>query len=713
MGKTLVIVESPAKAKTIGRYLGNDYVIKASKGHIRDLPEKTLGVNVMNKYQPIYIDSPDKTEVIKELKSLASKCDSVLIATDPDREGEAIAWHIAYILKIDPTTKCRITFNEITKNAVQNAVDNPREINLNIFNAQQARRVLDRLYGYELSPLLWKTIKGAGYLSAGRVQSVATKLVKERDDEIAAFKPKEYWEINAEVSLPGAKAKKDRFTIDFYGKKTSEGVKKLALNSKEETDAILNDIGDKDFVIDTIVKGEKERKSSAPFTTSTLQQEASRRLGFAPKTTMQVAQMLYQGIEIADQGPVALISYMRTDSVRISQEAITAARNLIVKKYGKEYLSPYKREFKNKNSSQDAHEAIRPTHFEYEPDTVKSSLTRDQYKLYKLIWERFIATQMAAVQLDTLSVDISCGDNLFKVSGETVTFDGFQKLYNEMRETDSDSKKKETALPVFSEGDVLKNHKVESVQKFTQPKPHYTEASLVSAMEKNGIGRPSTYAPTISVIEDRHYVVKEGKNILITETGRVVTDFLQKNFEKAIDIGFTAEMEEKLDSVENGDVSWTDTIDDFYPQFHQQIKEVSDNTDKITIEEEKTGEKCPKCGHDLIIKNSRYGKFIACSAFPDCDFSKNIEKKLANTNCPLCGSGIDILKSKKYGKNFYVCDKKGSDPNCSFVSWDPPVKDGATCPECGTYMVYHRIRGKVIRRCGNKDCPTNARKKKS
>ena len=713
MGKTLVIVESPAKAKTIGRYLGKDYIIEASRGHIRDLPEKTIGVNVKANYQPVYIDSPDKSGVIKEIKNLASKCDNVLIATDPDREGEAIAWHIAYVLKIDPSTKCRITFNEITKNAVQNAVENPREINLNVFNAQQARRILDRLYGYELSPLLWKTIKGGGNLSAGRVQSVATKLVKERDDEINAFEPKEYWEISAEVSLPEAKAKKDRFVIDFYGKKTADGSEKVALSNKEETDKILAQIEGKDFVVDSITRGEKERKGSAPFTTSTLQQEASRRLGFTPKTTMQIAQMLYQGIEIADQGPVALISYMRTDSVRISQEAIAAARDLIVKKYGKDYLCPYKREFKNKNTSQDAHEAIRPTHFEYEPDMVKSSLTRDQYKLYKLIWERFIATQMASAKLDTMNADISCGDNLFKVSGETVKFDGFLKLYDDLRENTTDTKKKESILPSFEEGNVLKNHKVESVQKFTQPKPHYTEATLVSAMEKNGIGRPSTYAPTISVIEDRHYVEKERKNIRITETGRVVTEFLQKNFEKAMDIGFTAEMEEKLDSVENGDASWIEAIDEFYPQFHQQIEEVSRNTDKITIEDEKTGETCPQCGHDLVFKNSRYGKFIACSAYPECDFSKKIENKLADTKCPLCGSGIDIVRSKKYRKNFYVCDKKGSDPECSFVSWDPPVKDGAKCTECGTYMVLHRSRGKMFRKCGNKDCPTNARRKKS
>ena len=713
MGKTLVIVESPAKAKTIGRYLGKDYIIEASRGHIRDLPEKTIGVNVRSNYQPTYIDSPDKTAVIKEIKNLASKCDNVLIATDPDREGEAIAWHIAYVLKIDPSTKCRITFNEITKSAVQKAVDNPRQIDMNVFNAQQARRILDRLYGYELSPLLWKMIKGGGYLSAGRVQSVATKLVKERDDEINAFQPKEYWEIEAEVSQPGAKAKKDMFKIDFYGKKTADGVTKVTLNDKAETDKVLSEIDGKDFVVDNIVRGESERKGSAPFTTSTLQQEASRRLGFAPKTTMQIAQILYQGVEIADQGPVALISYMRTDSVRISEEAIKAARDLIVKKYGKEYLCPYKREFKNKNTSQDAHEAIRPTHFEFAPDAVKSSLTRDQYKLYKLIWERFIATQMAFAKLDTMNADILCGDNVFKVSGETVKFDGFLKLYDDLKEESSTQKKEKAILPPFKEGDVLKCHSVDPQQKFTQPKPHYTEATLVSAMEKNGIGRPSTYAPTISVIEDRHYVEKDGKNILITETGRVVTDFLQNNFEKAMDIGFTAEMEEKLDSVENGEVSWVDTIDEFYPQFHKQIEEVSKNSDKITLEDEKTGELCPQCGSELVFKNSRYGKFIACSAYPKCEFSKNIEYKLEGTPCPLCGSGILIAKSKKYRKNFYVCDKKGTDPNCSFVSWDPPVKDGAKCTTCGTYMVLHKSRGKYFRKCGNKDCPTNARRKKS
>lgn len=710
MGKTLVIVESPAKAKTIGRYLGKDFIIEASKGHIRDLPQKVMGVNTANNYKPLYIDSPDKLSVIKEIKSLAAKCDNILIATDPDREGEAIAWHIANVLKIDPSTKCRITFNEITKNAVQNAVASPREIDLNVVDAQQARRVLDRLYGYELSPLLWKKIQKD--LSAGRVQSVATKLVMERDDEINAFEPKEYWEIKAEVSREGAKLKKDRFVIDFYGKKTADGVKKLTLNNGDEANEILKSVGTNNFVVDSVTKGEKERKGSAPFTTSTLQQEASRRLGFAPSRTMNIAQMLYQGVEIADQGSVALISYMRTDSVRISQEAVAAARELIVKKYGKEYLCPYKREFKNKNSAQDAHEAIRPTHFEYDPEYVRSSLTNDQYKLYKLIWERFIATQMASAKLDTLTADISCGDNVFKVSGEIITFDGFLKLYDDLKES-GDTKKKETVLPSFGEGDILINHKTESEQKFTQPKPHYTEASLISTMEKNGIGRPSTYAPTISTIEKRNYVEKEGKSILITETGRVVTNFLQEHFEEVMDVGFTADMEEKLDSIENGNVSWVAIIDSFYPSFHERIDTVSKNVDKIVIEDEKTGEVCPECGHDLIFKNSRYGRFIACSNYPECTFSKNIENKLKDTPCPLCGSGINIIESKKHrNKIFYACDKQGKNPDCDFISWDPPVKD-KFCPTCGTFMVYKKFRGKTYQKCGNRDCPTNAKRGKS
>ena len=711
MGKTLVIVESPAKAKTIGRYLGKDYIIEASKGHIRDLPQKVMGVNTSNNYKPMYIDSPDKAAVIKEIKSLASKCDNVLIATDPDREGEAIAWHIATVLKIDPSTKCRITFNEITKNAVQKAVSCPREIDLNVVDAQQARRVLDRLYGYELSPLLWRKIQKD--LSAGRVQSVATKLVMERDDEINAFEPKEYWEIEATVSKGAGKLKKDRFVVDFYGRKTADGITKVALSTGDEADKILKEVEGKDLTVESVTRGEKERKGSAPFTTSTLQQEASRRLGFSPSRTMNVAQVLYQGVEVAGQGMVALISYMRTDSVRISEEAVSAARELIVNKYGKEYLCPYKREFKNKNSAQDAHEAIRPTHFECEPEVVKSSLTGDQYKLYKLIWERFIATQMASAKLDTVTADISCGDNIFKVSGETITFDGFLKIYNDLKESSDEPKNKGMALPQLAEGDILTNHKTEAIQKFTQPKPHYTEATLISTMEKNGIGRPSTYAPTISTIEKRNYVEKEGKNILITDIGRIVTGFLQEHFDEVMDVGFTADMEEKLDSIENGDVSWVSIIDGFYPKFHAQIDAVNMNTEKITIEDEKTGETCPECGSELVFKNSRYGKFIACSNYPDCKYSRNIENKLKDTPCPLCGSGINILKSRKHkNKIFYACDKKGSDPDCSFISWDPPVKD-KFCPECGTYMVYKKFRGKTYQKCGNRDCPTNQKPKKS
>ncbi|SCW40662.1 DNA topoisomerase-1 [Ruminococcaceae bacterium YRB3002] len=711
MGKTLVIVESPAKANTIGRYLGKEYVIKASKGHIRDLPQKVMGVNTKNNYKPQYIDSPDKAAVIREIKELAAKCDNVLIATDPDREGEAIAWHIATVLKIDPSTKCRITFNEITKKAVQKAVSEPREIDLNVVDAQQARRVLDRLCGYELSPLLWRKIHKD--LSAGRVQSVATKLVMERDDEIAAFEPKEYWEIVSSVSHEGTKLKKDRFDIEYYGESEEESVRKVTLNNADEANAVVDDVKGSNFTVSKVTKGEKERNSAAPFTTSTLQQEASRRLGFAPARTMNVAQMLYQGVNIADQGSVALISYMRTDSVRISDEAVAAARDLIMKKYGKDYLCPYKREFKNKNSAQDAHEAIRPTHFDLEPDVVKSSLTGDQYKLYKLIWERFIATQMSGARLDTMTADIVNGGHVFKVSGEVVTFDGFLKLYDDLRETGGDSKKKETVLPVINEGDVLVNHSTDAVQKFTQPKPHYTEATLISTMEKNGIGRPSTYAPTISTIEKRNYVDKEGKSIIITDIGRLVTVFLQEHFEEFMDVGFTADMEEKLDSIESGDASWVDIIDGFYPKFHDQIEEVGRNAEKITIEDEKTGEMCPECGSELVFKNSRYGRFIACSNYPDCKFSKNIEVKLKDTPCPYCGSEINILKSKKHkNKTFYACDRKGSDPDCQFISWDPPVKD-KKCPTCGSFMVYKKFRGKTYQKCGNRECPSNEKRKKT
>ena len=704
MGKKLVIVESPAKAKTIGRYLGKDYKITDSVGHIRDLPANTLGVNVTNDFKPVYITMRGKDKVIKELKELASDSDFVYIATDPDREGEAIAWHIATVLKIDPESNCRITFNEITKNAVQSAIEKPRTIDMDLVNAQQARRILDRLVGYELSPLLWSKIRKG--LSAGRVQSVATRLVMERDAQIDAFIPEEYWLVSSMVTPDNDK---NKFKVKYLGTMSGSKLDKKKLTCKEDADGIVNNIKGKDFTVSEIKKSDKERNPYPPFTTSTLQQEASRRLGFSSRKTMSVAQQLYEGVEIGGQGQTALVSYIRTDSVRISDEAVAASRSLIEEKYGKEYVCPYKRSYKNKNSSQDAHEAIRPTHFDLAPEAVKSSLSSDQYKLYKLIWDRFLSTQMKAATVNVVTLDAVCGGEVFRASGETIVFPGFLRAYADLTEEQANSDDKVT-IPDLSEGDVLKNLEVLSEQKFTTPPPHYTEATLIKAMEENGIGRPSTYAPTISVILDRNYVEKDGKNIKITDLGKTVTVMLEENFSEIVDVSFTADMEEKLDDVESGSKDWKEILSNFYPPFHQQIADAGKNVEKVKFEE-KLGETCPECGRELLLKEGRFGKFIACSNYPECKYTRNIEIQ-AKGKCPLCGSGLLSHKSVKYkGKTFYTCDKKGENPDCEFISWDLPV-EGRKCDTCGSYMVWKRYRGRTYPRCSNKECASHKRKKK-
>lgn len=707
MSKKLVIVESPTKAKTIGRYLGKEYSITASVGHIRDLPASTMGVSVKNNFKPIYVTMPKKESVIRELKKLAAESDFVYIATDPDREGEAIAWHIAQALKIDLDTNCRVTFNEITKKTVVEAINNPRKIDMDLVNAQQARRILDRLVGYELSPLLWDKIKTG--LSAGRVQSVVTKLVMDKDAEIDAFVPEEYWNIGATVKPVD---KDHKFDVSYVGEKVSGKAEKTKISSKEEADKVLNAVGDADFVVDSVKKGKKEKNPYPPFTTSTLQQAASSRLGFTSKKTMSVAQQLYEGVEIDGQGQTALISYIRTDSVRISDEAIAASRKLIEYKYGKEYVCPYKREYKNRNSAQDAHEAIRPTHFDLDPSSIKESLTSDQYKLYKLIWERFLSTQMTSAKFDTVTMEASANNEVFRVSGETVTFKGYQAAYADEDEMKDDKKEVKVKLPELNEGDILKNLGVKAEQKFTSPPSHYTEATLIRALEENGIGRPSTYAPTISNVLDKKYVEKNGKFIYITELGKITTVMLSENFKNIVDVSFTANMEDKLDDVETGKNDWVQVLSDFYPSFHDQVEKAQTEVKKVKLESKKVGEKCPNCGSDLIEKEGRYGKFIACSKFPDCKFTKNIEVKV-NSKCPICGSGLEAHRSKKYsGKTFYTCDKKGSNPDCEFISWDLPV-EGQVCTECGSYMIWKRYRGKSYPKCSNKDCKSNSRKKKS
>jgi len=711
MGKKLVIVESPAKAKTIGRYLGPEYKIAASVGHIRDLPSSTLGVNVNDNYKPTYINMRGKEKVIKELKELAKDSEFVYLATDPDREGEAIAWHIAKSLSIDPTTDCRIFFNEITKKAIQESISKPRGVDLDLVNAQQARRILDRLVGYELSPLLWQKIKKG--LSAGRVQSVATKIVMDRDTKIDEFVSEEYWLVNAIVCPKGTNFK---FKIKYHGSISGSKITKKKLSNKQEADAVLEDVKGKDYTVANLKKGTKEISPFPPFTTSTLQQEASKRLGFSSRKTMSVAQQLYEGINIQGQGQTALVSYIRTDSVRISEEASEASRLLIASVYGKEYVSNTKRKFKINNSAQDAHEAIRPTHFDLRPESIHDSLSNDQYRLYKLIWDRFLSTQMTNAVVDTVSIDAVCGSSVFRANGETIVFPGFLAAYADITEDAEDKidneKDSSVKLPELSDGQILANIETTSEMKHTLPPAHYTEATLIKALEENGIGRPSTYAPTISTILERQYVEKDGRHIKITELGKLVTVLLNNNFSEIVDVSFTADMEKRLDEIEVGKTEWTQVIDAFYPGFHKQILEATKSIEKIKVKEEKIGEKCPLCNEgNLLQKEGRYGKFIACSNFPKCNYTRGNEIEV-NGKCPLCGSGLMAHKSRKYkGKMFYTCDKKGANSECTFISWDLPVED-KKCETCGSYMVWKKYRGRSYTKCSNKECSTNIRKKK-
>lgn len=710
MGKKLVIVESPAKAKTIGRYLGNDYKITASVGHIRDLPSSSLGVDVKNDFAPRYINMKGKDKVIRELKAYAEDADSILIATDPDREGEAIAWHIAKVLKVDPEDKARISFNEITEKAVKAAVSEPRSIDMDLVNAQQARRVLDRLVGYELSPLLWKKIRKG--LSAGRVQSVATRMLVEREEAINAFKPEEYWNLVVLLNTD----KKESFKAFYHGKiNQKDKLEKVKLLNKEMTDAVIDEVKDAKWHIRTIKKGQKKRQPYAPFTTSTLQQEAARRLGYTSKRTMSIAQQLYEGVDVPGVGPTALVTYIRTDSMRISADAQAAARDLISSRYGEKFLPNSPRIYKNKNASQDAHEAIRPAHFEYGPEKLRSALSTDQYKLYKLIWERFLASQMAAAVIDTLVVDCQAATQIFRTHGETVVFAGFLAAYADI-ELDSEEKssKEETAekkqsIPPLSENEQVTLDQLLPEQKFTLPPPRYTEASLIKAMEEEGIGRPSTYAPTISTILARDYAQKEKRQLVPTKLGFITTQLLRENFDGFINVKFTATMEDKLDHVEQGDAVWTDVVREFYDPFHKLIEEAQDKVERIQMPIEKTGEKCPDCEDgELIIKEGRFGRFIACANFPDCKYTRNIVEK-AGAHCPLCGADVVTRKSKR-GSIFYLCAKDAADPDCKFISWDLPI-DGQNCEICGSYMVLKRFRGRTFPKCSNEDCVTNERKK--
>ncbi|WP_294497279.1 type I DNA topoisomerase [uncultured Gemmiger sp.] len=670
----LVIVESPAKAKTIGKYLGKDYKVTASMGHIRDLPASQLGIDVEHGYKPHYITIKGKAKLVRELKDEAKKADGVLLATDPDREGEAISWHLANVLGLDPAAPNRVTFDEITKKGVKEGMAHPRAIDMNLFNAQQARRELDRLVGYKLSPFLWRKVRRG--LSAGRVQSVAVRLIRDRELEIEAFQPDEYWNIDAEFG-------KGRTAFTARLSATADG-KKLAVTNKQQADAILAALAGKDYTVTQVDKGRRRRVPPPPFITSTLQQEASRRYGFSATRTMRAAQTLYEGVEIAGHGAIGLITYMRTDSLRVSDEAVAAAKEYIGGRWGERYICPIKRKYKSRSATaaQDAHEAIRPSTPGLTPDEVEKSISGDTAKLYRLIWSRFMASQMADCEQDTVSVGITAGDYLFRASGYQVAFDGYTALYEEATD---DKEKKETALPPLEQGQTLPLEKLHADQKFTQPPPLYTEATLIHALEENGIGRPSTYAPIITTIVDRGYVERDGKKLRTTPLGQAVNQVMLEQFPNIVDVTFSADMEKKLDTVENGTANWVDTVDQFYKGFEKSLEQAEKNMEgkRVKVADIPTNEICEKCGKPMVIKSGRYGKFLACSGFPDCRNTRPLVKDTGGL-CPLCGGHMLLRKSAK-GRVYYGCSNY---PNCKFMTWDEPVPE--TCPNCGATLFKKR-----------------------
>ena len=668
----LVIVESPAKAKTIGKYLGRGYKVTASMGHVRDLPASTLGIDVENGYTPKYITIKGKQKLVKELKAEAKKCDGVLLATDPDREGEAISWHLANILGLDPAAPNRVTFDEITKKGVKEGMAHPRAINIDLFNAQQARRELDRLVGYKLSPFLWKKVRRG--LSAGRVQSVAVRLIRDREIEIENFKPDEYWNIDALLHPQGEKGE---FTARLAA--TADG-KKLTVTDKQQADAVLAALDGKDYTITKIEKGKRRRQPAPPFITSTLQQDASRAFGFSATRTMRAAQTLYEGVDIAGHGTVGLITYMRTDSLRIAAEAQAAAKTFIADRWGENYVCKTPRKWKSRSATaaQDAHEAIRPSMPELTPDEVEQSISGDTAKLYRLIWSRFMASQMADCIQDTVSASITAGEYLFRASGFRVSFDGFTALYEESTD---DTKKKETALPPLEEGQKLALKKLTADQKFTQPPPLYTEATLIHALEENGIGRPSTYAPIITTIVDRGYVEKDQKKLKTTPLGQAVNTVMMEQFPDIVNVKFSADMEKKLDVVEAGEADWVKTIDEFYQGFEKSLEQAEKNMEgkRIKVEDIPTDEICEKCGRPMVIKSGRYGKFVACSGFPECRNAHPLVKDTGGL-CPLDGGHMLVRKSAK-GRVYYGCSNY---PKCNYMTWDEPVPE--KCPQCGSTL---------------------------
>ena len=669
----LVIVESPAKAKTISKYLGRGYKVTASMGHVRDLPASQLGIDVDNGFAPKYITIKGKQKLVKELKAEAKKCDGVLLATDPDREGEAISWHLANILGLDPTAPNRVTFDEITKKGVKEGMAHPRAINIDLFNAQQARRELDRLVGYKLSPFLWRKVRRG--LSAGRVQSVAVRLIRDRELEIENFKPDEYWNIDAALYPQGNS--KNGFTARLAA--TADG-KKLTVTNKAQADTIVAALDGKSYTISKLEKGKRRRQPAPPFITSTLQQDASRAFGFSATRTMRAAQTLYEGVDIAGHGTVGLITYMRTDSLRIAAEASAAAKKFIAGRWGENYVCNTQRKWKSRSATaaQDAHEAIRPSMPELTPDEVEQSISGDTAKLYRLIWSRFMASQMADCVQDTVSVSITAGDYLFRASGFRVSFDGFTALYEESTD---DKQKKETALPPLEEGQTLKLRSLTADQKFTQPPPLYTEATLIHALEENGIGRPSTYAPIITTIVDRGYVEKDQKKLKTTPLGQAVNTVMMEQFPDIVNVKFSADMEKKLDVVEAGQADWVKTIDDFYQGFEKSLEQAEKNMEgkHIKVEDIPTDEICEKCGRPMVIKSGRYGKFVACSGFPECRNAHPLVKDTGGL-CPLDGGHMLVRKSAK-GRVYYGCSNY---PKCNYMTWDEPVPE--RCPQCGSTL---------------------------
>ncbi len=688
--KDLVIVESPAKAKTIEKYLGSGYKVTASMGHLRDLPKSKMGVDIEHGFEPQYIPVRDKKELINELKKEAKEAKTVYLATDPDREGEAISWHLKELLGLDDEKAKRVTFNEITKKVVTESIKNPRSIDQNLVDSQQARRILDRIVGYELSPLLWRKIKKG--LSAGRVQSVATRIVVDREEEIEAFQSQEYWLLDARLNCGSEDA---AFTARFHGK----GDKKQELKSKAEVDEVINAVQEQPFTVSGVKRGEKQKSPAPPFITSTLQQEASRRLNMTPRRTMSIAQQLYEGVEIEGHGSIGLITYMRTDSLRLSEEALAAAKDFIIDRYGPEYYPGSPRHFKTKAGAQDAHEAIRPTDVNLTPDAVKGSLTSDQYRLYRLIWGRFTACQMANAKYDNVAVEVSSAGYTFRATYSEMKFKGFTAVYEEAK--DEESNELANPLPSLSEGQALTLEKLIPEQQFTQPPARFTEATLIRAMEEKGIGRPSTYAPTISTITSHDYVIKEGKYLKPTPLGRVVTELMKEHFADIVDLKFTNQMEEELDGIENGKAQWRDVLANFYGDFSKEMEEAEKAMDgvKLKVPDVLSDEYCDVCGRQMVVKKGRFGYFLACPGFPECTFTKPIVVEMPG-KCPKCGGRI-LKRTSKKGYVFYACER-GKD-ECGFVTWDVPTKD--FCPACGKTMFKHSGRGPLKSFCINEQCP--------